>query len=164
MCAEQFVPSRQIAAAIAGCVSFGAERCIAASAPSQFLSPILPSAIAASSWSGPSSLEISTSVGDGFGDPVVADRLDHRAAEEVDAAPRIADEHRGNAGLFVNRRQRADQRRPHEFAFFLVERGEHLRRHRRPRVLLEIREGHFAEAIVRRGHRRFHDVQRSADR
>ena len=88
MCAEQLVPSRQIAAATAGCVSFGADCCIAASVPSAFLSPILPSAVAASSCSGPSSLAISISLGTAVGDLVVADRLDHGAAEEVDAAHR----------------------------------------------------------------------------
>ena len=63
MCAEQLTPSRQMAAATAGCVSFGADCCSAASVPSALLSPIFPSAIAASSCSGPSSLAISISRG-----------------------------------------------------------------------------------------------------
>ncbi len=63
MCARQLVPIRQMAAAMAGCASFGADCCIAASVPSAVLSPILPIAVAASSCSGPSILAISISRG-----------------------------------------------------------------------------------------------------
>ena len=54
---------RRNRAAMAGCVSLGADCCIAASTPTWLLSPIFPRAVAASSCSGPSSFATSTTAG-----------------------------------------------------------------------------------------------------
>ena len=56
-----------MAAAIAGCAARGAVRCSAASVSSARLSPIFPSASAASSCSGPSSFATAVSASNAYG-------------------------------------------------------------------------------------------------
>ena len=131
MCAEQLVPIRQIAAAMAGCVSFGAdcckrgeraERALVADLAERRRRIVLQRTVELGDLGQPRNRR---------GDLVVADRFDHGAAEEIDAARRVANQHLGDLGILRHRGERANQRRADELAFFLVERGQHPRRERR---------------------------------
>ena len=162
MCDEQFTPIRQIAAATVGCVSFGADCCNAASTAERLLVANLPQRHRRIV------LQRALELGDldqprhRRGDLVVAERLDHRAAEEIDAAHHVAQQHvarpsdrrrprpaRGSAPAGRTRRLPCRARR---------EASEPARGFG---LHLEIAVGHFAQAIVRRRHRREHLVGRA---
>ena len=113
-----------MAVASAGCRSRGAVRCSGANVSSARLSPICPSATTASSWSGPSSLAIAVSVGHRVRGLVLAERLDHGAAEEVLAAGGLAHERLLHRRVVAERGQRADERRPDELRQLRVELGD----------------------------------------
>lgn len=72
---------------------------------------------------------------------VVAQRLDHRPAEEVFAPPGPPCQDRLNPDIRTVRRQRADQRRPDELRLLPFERRQELRDERWIRVVLEITVG-----------------------
>ena len=101
---------------------------------------------------------------------VVAERLDHDAAEKIlppTDVPhqRLLDASRlgrrcGNRKHPGERRERPDERRPDELRLLLVERGEQRRHHRAIRVVLEETVGDRPQTIVGAGHRLSHRVLR----
>ena len=82
------------------------------------------------------------------GGPAVPERLDHRAAEEVDAPVDVGQQPFTHHRVVVERGQRPYQRRANELGGLGVERLEKAGRHRRVRLVLEIAVGHRPQSVV----------------
>jgi hypothetical protein len=81
--------------------------------------------------------------------PVIAQRLDHAAAKKILAAIDLDLQRFTYARVLRMRRQRANERRPHELAFFALERLEQRRDHRLIGMVLEIHVRDRPEPVVR---------------
>ena len=84
--------------------------------------------------------------------PVVSERLDHGAPEEVHPPVDVDDEALAHRGVGVVGRQGANQGRPDELGGLRLERRQERARHRRVRVVLEVAEGNRTQPVVRIRH------------
>ena len=149
-------------AATVGCSSLPPVRCRSASVASARLSPIFPSASTASSCSGPSSMATSVELRHGVGAVEVAERLDDRAAEVVDAAGDV--DERAPSRTFGSSPTAASARMSDgrtNSPSSLASAVEKSARERAIGVALEIAVRHLAQPIVRRRQRFLHLIRRA---